>query len=295
VLSHEIEDWNVSGDSPVWVKVPQIDSGSITDFIWMYYGNGSVGDGQDAQNVWDDNFMLVWHLNDTPTASAGDYDLNDSARNTPLPNYGNGISTNMDASNGVSAKFAGGISFNGTDEWIDLDSPNPGFYHDAFTTKTCEAWIRCNNPTPATAQDIFEEGGGTNGMVFNVQSSLIRIVTRSEGAGTEEKVNASYTDTANYFYFVGVFNNGTLSLYVNGSSAGSIATGYAGGSVASHTGEPGFGRSPDGDADGNGANSSHFNGFMDEVRMSDSARSADWIAAQYASMDDTFTSFGIQE
>lgn len=146
VLSHEIEEWNESGDSLVWVKVPQIDSGSTTDFIWMYYGNGSVGDGQDAQNVWDNNFMLVWHLSDYPTASVGDYDLNDSARNTPLPNYGNGISTTMDASNRVSAKIAGGIAFNGTDEWLNLDSPDPGFYHDAFTTKTCEAWIRCNNP-----------------------------------------------------------------------------------------------------------------------------------------------------
>jgi len=36
-LSYEIEDWNTSGDSHVWVKVPEL-SGTDT-YIWAYWGN----------------------------------------------------------------------------------------------------------------------------------------------------------------------------------------------------------------------------------------------------------------
>ena len=38
-LAYDIEEWNESGDSYVWVKVPQITGGSNTDTITMYWGN----------------------------------------------------------------------------------------------------------------------------------------------------------------------------------------------------------------------------------------------------------------
>ncbi len=53
VLSHEIEEWNESGTSYVWVKVPQIDGSSTSDQIWMYYDNTLASDGQVVAGVWD--------------------------------------------------------------------------------------------------------------------------------------------------------------------------------------------------------------------------------------------------
>ena len=44
VLPHEIEMWDEAGTSYVWVKVPQIDGSSDTDYIWMYYGNSGASD-----------------------------------------------------------------------------------------------------------------------------------------------------------------------------------------------------------------------------------------------------------
>ena len=38
-----------------------------------------------------------------------------------------------------------------------------------------------------------------------------------------------------------------------------------------------------------------WDGGVDEMRLSNTVRSADWIAAQYASMNDSFVSFGSQE
>ncbi|HZM64196.1 MAG TPA: DUF2341 domain-containing protein, partial [Candidatus Saccharimonadales bacterium] len=69
VLPYEIEEFNETGDDYVWVKVPQIDAGSTTDYIWMYYGNGSASDGQDATNVWDSDYKVVQHLEETSACS----------------------------------------------------------------------------------------------------------------------------------------------------------------------------------------------------------------------------------
>ncbi len=55
LLPYEIERWDdMAGDAIVWVKVPQIDSNSTTDHIWMYYGNTGARDAQDAKRVWGD-------------------------------------------------------------------------------------------------------------------------------------------------------------------------------------------------------------------------------------------------
>lgn len=38
-----------------------------------------------------------------------------------------------------------------------------------------------------------------------------------------------------------------------------------------------------------------FDGLIDEVRISNIARTADWINAQFLSMNDSFISYGIEE
>ena len=42
-------------------------------------------------------------------------------------------------------------------------------------------------------------------------------------------------------------------------------------------------------------NEHSYKGFVDEVRISDTVRSAQWITAQHASMTDNFVTFGSEE
>ena len=65
-LDYEIETWDESGTSYVWVKVPQIDGSSYTDYIWMYYDNYGAPDTQDAAGVWSNGYAGVWHLKENP-------------------------------------------------------------------------------------------------------------------------------------------------------------------------------------------------------------------------------------
>ena len=72
-LDYEIETWDETGTSYVWVKVPQIDGSSYTDYIWMYYDYFGAADNQNASGVWSNGYAGVWHLKEDPTPPAGSW------------------------------------------------------------------------------------------------------------------------------------------------------------------------------------------------------------------------------
>lgn len=65
-LDYECDTWELDGDSFFWVRVPQVDAGSTTDYFWMYYGTAAVGNGENAEAVWNDGYVAVYHMNDKP-------------------------------------------------------------------------------------------------------------------------------------------------------------------------------------------------------------------------------------
>ncbi len=72
-LKYEIEKWDESGTSYVWVKVPRIDGSSSTDHIWIYYDYFAASDNQDPANVWTSGYAGVWHLKEDPTPAGGSW------------------------------------------------------------------------------------------------------------------------------------------------------------------------------------------------------------------------------
>lgn len=60
ILKYEIESWNASGDSFIWVKIPSI-AASSSMVIYMYYDNSAATDGQDAANTWT-GYYGVWNM-----------------------------------------------------------------------------------------------------------------------------------------------------------------------------------------------------------------------------------------
>jgi hypothetical protein len=63
LLKKETELWNASGNSYIWVKVPQIDN-SDTDYIYAYYNCTGSSDLDDAASVWS-GYAMVQHLDET--------------------------------------------------------------------------------------------------------------------------------------------------------------------------------------------------------------------------------------
>ena len=75
-LNYQIENWDDGAETAtVWVKIPQIDGSSDTDFIWMYYHNPGASDNSGTA-VWNAGYEGVWHLNEATDATNVDATIN---------------------------------------------------------------------------------------------------------------------------------------------------------------------------------------------------------------------------
>jgi hypothetical protein len=285
VLSHEIEQWNEGGESLVWVKVARINGGSTSDAIWMYYGNDFTTDGQDAQDVWEAGYLGVWHLSEISSGTHADSSAsgNDAGRSGNV----------YEAAGAVN----GAQRFDGNDDYIDagdidaLDTPGSfsiliWFTRNAETAGATNHGV--NNVLVAQSSDASNDNLeiGTSGT-----SVEIYLDTGSGAADTLVTHDAGIVNAGLYCLFLTYdqVDANELKLYMGGSLATqwNQFTGTLDDSAASPL--------TFGIARGGGSNWGDFNGVIDEARVSDTARSADWVAAQYESMSDGFVSYGEEQ
>jgi hypothetical protein len=277
LLSHEIELWDESGESWVWVMVPQIDSGSSEDSIWMYYGNPAASDGQDITDVWDTDYLGVWHLSE----SAGPI-----ADSTSTDNSG----TNNGATFTLSGAVANAYSFNGNGDAIETSSYTYSFAEQM----TIEAWFKYSGPGTGSPRilEISKTGNADSHCLAPDSDGSLRAWAETASGSRVASVDDpnSYND-GEWHYMVYTYSNPDGILYVDGDETDSA-------SGASSDLDDGqyfiIGAVSDGSTQFNHTDH-EFDGSIDEVRISNNARSADWIKAQYLSMDDSFISFGEEE
>lgn len=63
LLNYQIESFTVGGTSSYWVQVPSIAASPTRTTIWLYYGNASASAGASSTAVWDANYTAVYNLN----------------------------------------------------------------------------------------------------------------------------------------------------------------------------------------------------------------------------------------
>ena len=263
-LNHEIEKWDTSGISTVWVKVPQVAS-TTTDFIYMYYGSSTAADAQATTSVWNSNFAGVWHLKETATSTAK-Y-VKDSTANAM-----NGSSTSPSyPTPTLTGQIDGAQSFDGSNDKIStlLIQTSP---------ISITAWIKPITFGGASKGRIVVDNGK---FLFSVDNS--NVVNGLHFSANNSNVVTSNPNviTLNTWQFVAVsFNGTTASFYVNGVNqanknptvGGTNSNVSIGGDLA--------------------ANTRQFNGLIDEIRISSSTRSAAWIWNEYKAGTDTLNTYG---
>jgi hypothetical protein len=151
-LPREIEKWDSStGTLVAWVKVPFLSSYAPT-IIYLYYGNPNASE-TNSYNVWDSNFKGVWHLKET---SGTHYDSSSNGNNgTPY----NGVVQ------GTTAKIAGGDSFDGSDDYIEIPHSDSLNISGAVSM---EAWVYPYEVGTQRWQGIMAKGGGGGGYAYGI-------------------------------------------------------------------------------------------------------------------------------
>ncbi len=212
-LAYEVERWDETGNSYVWVKVPQIDIGA-TDSITMYYGNAAVADGEDQSAVWaGTGYRAVYHLDDaTPTV--------EDATST---NY-DGTATNG-ASGGQAGRIGLAYGFDATDDYINLGDDRS--FLDGASAATLSAWVNLDdndglNPNIILSASINNGGApsGTSRMAIELDPfGDVKFIVRSDDSAVTTVFTTGAPVTAGtWHYITGVVDVVTdqVAVYVDG-------------------------------------------------------------------------------
>jgi hypothetical protein len=271
-LDHEIESYTaLSGAIVMWVRIPTL-SASANTTIFMYFGNSSISVSQENKTgVWDSNFKAVWHLKEATGSDVSDSTSNGASatqNNSPIQGAG---------------KIDGSLAFNGSSQYLSVSSNAA----NASGDKTIETWINASsfaNNGGTVQRAITNNIDGTSAYQIDLDLGGIFMWIVNDSLG-QNIVSNSGSSTGIWYYLVGTYVASThiVALYINGAVA------------ADNGGEFGFGIGDLGmnlgrRTDGIG----YFSGSLDEIRVSDVARSAGWIATEYnnQSSPSTFASFG---
>ncbi|MHA2101639.1 MAG: DUF2341 domain-containing protein, partial [Candidatus Kariarchaeaceae archaeon] len=277
-LDHEIEEFNPSYNSThaylvVWVRIPSL-SATVDSEIFMYYGNTTIGNLENPPGVWDNNYKGVWHLSET---IGGSNAIKDSTANdNDATDYNN-------PTFGQSGKIHNSIDFDGTNQYLELPS-SATLNNITEGDYTYEVWYYADQVPPGTGSTDNDKRYAAlikrdpHGGIFYDNDKTFSIEHWLNGP-TQTGVTSAVYDPQNYYHIVGVVSktDGYTKLYVNGIlegtdtwTAGSIAHDY--GSVTLK-----FGIANPGAA----IYRWNLDGKLDEMRVSNAARSSDWIATEY--------------
>ena len=271
----EIERWKQKDKiANLWTKIPTIVSGSDIE-LGLYYDKSHLNNwvyvdfiGTTAgKNVWDDNFMGVYHFEDLSG------DVKDSTSNV-----NHGIANNLSTSERNVAGFIGNaFDFSG-EEYVGLPD-NTDFKPDYITIEAicitasgnpdwARIFDRYHHPSYGYALLVADTGKARFNLRItdNVYSDADTIAI-IEGDGFWHYLAGSYENTKTRMYDNGVCDE------IENTSSGVI--------IHEATEEPRI---------GDGVNDSSYLGQISEIRISNIARSGAWVkVTHYSNCDNLIT------
>ena len=245
-------------------------SSSTNTTFYVYYGNSTVSAYPEdyaygAQNVWDSNYQAVYHMNQDPSGGAPQI-LDSTANSFDATSAGTMLTGDL-----VAGQLGNALDFDGTDDLLDT---NTSFF-SGTGVRTISAWV---NPTVfATngADRIFgqDSASATAGLRYAVtlEDDTIGINYR-----THRVISGTTLSTGTWYHVSVVVPSATTMtgndlIYID--SVSQTLSDANSTTVALNTSATDFFIGSDG--------SNEANAILDEVRVSNIARSADWITAEY--------------
>ncbi|MCJ7697658.1 MAG: DUF2341 domain-containing protein, partial [Thermoplasmata archaeon] len=270
-LYHEIENFDGStGMLTAWVNTPIIHSTEDTS-LYMYYGNPSINNQQFSEKTWDSHYQAVWHMNDATQSTISDSTINGytgtkKAVNEPIA---------------TSAQIYNGQTFDGSNDYIQFDTKvistgvkSWSFWFKSTITSSDSFMGVLGNTLIGGSQDKgFSSAAGWFSGAPGIGFEIGNTVT----AGHFLNIIISVPDS-NLHYYTAVYDGTDLKAYRDGSY------------IAMDNTKDDTEAAPDynfvmGRSYINGGRY-YFHGTLDEIRVSNIAKSANWISTEYVSQND---------
>ena len=263
----------------LYFKAPTLSSTTNATF-YVYYGNAAaadyaITDTYGAENVWDDDFLAVYHMENINAVDSTSFSRDAVAvGDTPV------VTSGLIGS-------AVQILDNGGSDYLDLQDDLTEL--DGLTEMSVAAWVNVTDDTnddvifarggSGDAELIWDNIGGTthnDTWTFNVGST-----------GGGNRVDAAPTGISvgdTWQQVVGTLSGSTRYIYVDGLLRNTTAGGST--PLRSNTGGTFIGYWA-------GSTAFDYDGLIDEYRISRTERSASWIAAEHNNMSDTTNFYSV--
>jgi parallel beta-helix repeat protein len=257
---YEIEKYDsATGNLIVWVKIPSIADGTI---LKICYG-GEAGGTNTPSDVWTNAYQGVWHMNQ---ANATDSTANVNNGTT----QGSGTLTPEAGKIGVAVGFPG----NSAPAYISCGNP-ASLQFSAAGAYTWEAWVNSPSSQSGGTGVIEKKTPGADasgqGYALNLGGNTPSVRFQSTSDSAKQLQSNGLANFGQWSLITATYNNSAVSIYINGSldKSGTVAT------TDDLTNNFLIGRRSADSASG------YFFGQIDEVKYSNTVRSADWIATEY--------------
>ncbi|MFI0431488.1 LamG-like jellyroll fold domain-containing protein, partial [Mariniflexile sp. HMF6888] len=250
----------------IWVKIPNLSATSNTT-IYVWYNK--AGEAQPAatdvygsQNVWiNNNYVSIWHLDEN--ATSGILQIKDSGENS-----NDGVSKEiMDSSNSVISKVGGGINLKGTNFF------NVGNNTSLNLTAnlTISGWFK-----PNKLHDFYVMAKRSETVVngYNILPQLQGFVSYYDGSSIPDS-GLNYNINEWNYIVVKLNSSGTgVTIFLNGNFSSEMTViapsdGLAQNLYLGSRSNGAFGK---------------LDGAIDELRVSNTFRSDEWISTEYNNM-----------
>lgn len=274
LLSHEVERWDAgSGTLEAWVEVPTVDATTDTTFS-LVYGAADAPAKADPDGVWSNGYQAVWHLARDPGGPAPAFD--DATAN----NHDGTATGGLGAGNLITGTSGHAIDFDGVDDHAQL-----GLVPTAVGGRvTYQAWVRAD--TVAATGTVFSvDDGATTSLALAVDplgpgTGTARARLLVDGSPID--ATAGPVNVGTWHHLAAVHDGSTLTLYLDGVPGTPVAA--DGTTTANLSATTSIGATTTG--------ADRFDGAIDEVRLSNTARSADHLAVQVANVTGSLVSTG---
>jgi len=275
LIPHEIDTWDESGMSTVWVRVPSLTAATTITAYYGYHGEG-VLPAVDSTNVWANGYVGVWHMkeSDVPIAES-------SGVSTPISHRQNNVHF------GYAGAIGAAVDCSGATSWFDVLRADDDDDLNGFTAFTLEMWTKQAEGTWSTSSNAgmiekrpaknSETAGNSYYWYENKDkagAAVALVYTGSAGTTRYANSNTGKPEPDVWTHQAFVRSTGTdrrYSSYVAGTNTWST-TSASDDPVTTSTSYLIIGGS---------GSSVKFPGQIDEVRISNVARSADWIKATH--------------
>ena len=263
-LAYQIESWDAAArKAAVWVRLPSVKGGQTTR-LRVHWGKASAADSSSGPAVFrsEEGFQGVWHMGSMADASPNGANAQDSG-------------TLADAAGriGAARSFKNDNAYATSGAYMALGNPAALNLKGIITMEAWVKWLRrdghriilCHGSAPGSQ---FET-------VLRVGETLDYRAGTWTGSAHYAAAVVPPSDSGTWVHLAGVFDGTGWTLYRNGAKLAALAADTNGakpspgawriGAEYTSTGVTRF-----------------FSGSLDEVRLSSTARGADWFKLAYA-------------